>query len=68
MNEKRMKTSVNTGELSLPSTRADVGGQKLGAEHGGGSEKGSFGVKQGLKIRAMGGQSQKRQEKLNLMP
>jgi hypothetical protein len=44
MKEKQMKTSVNTGEVSSPSAQAAGWGLKIGAEHGGGSEKQGFGV------------------------
>jgi hypothetical protein len=46
MNEKRMKTPVNTGEVSSPRAREAGRGVKIGAEHDGGSEKQGFGVEQ----------------------
>jgi hypothetical protein len=48
MNEKRMKTSVNTGVVSLPPAQRAGCDQKPRAEHGGGSEKDCFGVENGL--------------------
>jgi hypothetical protein len=44
MSEKRMKTSVNTGEVSLHPAHKAGWGVKVLAEHHGGSEKHSFGV------------------------
>ena len=48
MNEKRMKTSVNTGEVSLPAAQEAGRGVKVRAEQGGGFEKPGFGVEKGL--------------------
>jgi hypothetical protein len=50
MNEKRMKTSVNTGELSSPPTQGASWGVKVRAEHGCGSEKPALGVEKQLEI------------------
>jgi hypothetical protein len=44
MKEKRMKTSVSTGEVSLPPAQAVGWGVKIGKEHGGGTEKRGFGT------------------------
>jgi len=44
MNEKRMKTSVNTGELSSPPAHGASWGVKVRAEHACGSEKPALGV------------------------
>jgi hypothetical protein len=43
-----MKTSLHTGEVSPPPAQAAGWGLKIGAEHGGGSEKQSFGVENSL--------------------
>jgi hypothetical protein len=48
MNEKRMKTSVNTGELSSPPARGACLGVKVRAEHGCASEKPGFRVEKWL--------------------
>ena len=45
MNEKRMKTSVNTGELSSPLAHEAGWNEENDAEQGGGSEKPVFGAK-----------------------
>jgi hypothetical protein len=39
MNENRLKTSISTGEVSLPPAQPAGGGVKIGVEHGRGSEK-----------------------------
>jgi hypothetical protein len=44
MNEKRMKISVNIGEVSLPPGHAVGWGVKAPAQQGGDSEKQVFGV------------------------
>ena len=44
MNEKRMKTSVNTGELSLDSAQGSGRGVQTDGERGCGSEKQGFDV------------------------
>jgi hypothetical protein len=43
MNEKRMKTSVTTGEVSLHSAQEAGWDVRVRAEHGCGSEKHGFG-------------------------
>jgi hypothetical protein len=48
MNEKRMKTAHNTGEVSLPPAHEAGWGVKAGAEHGCGSGKPGFGVEKWL--------------------
>ena len=48
MNEKRMKTSVNTGELSSLTAQGACWGVKVRAEHGCNSEKPVFGVEKWL--------------------
>jgi hypothetical protein len=50
MNEKRMKTSVNTGELSSPPAQGACWGVKVRAEHGCGSEKPALGVEKWLEM------------------
>jgi hypothetical protein len=45
MNEKRVKTSVNTGELSSPLAHEAGWNEENDAEQGGGSEKPVFGAK-----------------------
>ena len=61
-----MKTSLNKGEVSLPPAQPDIGGQKLGAEHGYGAEKQGFGVENWLDRPSEGRISRKRPGKLNL--
>jgi hypothetical protein len=53
MNEKRMKTSVNTGEVSLPAAQEAGRGVKVRAEQGGGSENRVLALKKGLIPRAV---------------
>jgi hypothetical protein len=48
MNEQRMKTSVNTGELSSPPAHGASWGVKFFAEHACGSEKPALGVEKWL--------------------
>jgi hypothetical protein len=48
MKEKRMKTSDNTGEVSLPPAQAAGWGVKILAEQRGSSEKGGLGVEKWL--------------------
>lgn len=48
MKEKRVKTAVSTGEVSLPPAQAAGWGVKVRAEHGYGSEKPGFVVKKWL--------------------
>jgi hypothetical protein len=55
MNEKRMKTSVNTVGVSLRSAQEAGWGVKILAEHGGGSEKQVFGVEKWLAKPSDGG-------------
>jgi hypothetical protein len=50
MKEKRMKTSVNTGELSSPTAQGACWGVKVRAEHGCNSEKPVFGVEKWLEL------------------
>jgi hypothetical protein len=50
MNEKRMKTSVNTGELSSPPAHGACWGVKVRAEHACGSEKPALGVEKWLEM------------------
>jgi hypothetical protein len=50
MNEKRMKTSVNTGELSSPPAHGASWGVKIRAEHACGSEKPALGVEKWLEM------------------
>jgi hypothetical protein len=45
MNEKRTKTSVNTGDVSLPPAQTAGWSVKSTAQQGDGPEKGHFGVK-----------------------
>ena len=45
-----MKTSVNTGEVSLPPAREAGWGVKVPAEHGSGSEKLDFDVEKWLEL------------------
>jgi hypothetical protein len=44
MNENRMKTSVNTGDVSLPPAQTAGWSVKSTAQQGDGPEKGCFGV------------------------
>jgi hypothetical protein len=48
MNEKRMKTSVNRGEVSLSPAHEAGWGIKVRAEHGHSSEKPGLGVEKSL--------------------
>lgn len=48
MKERRMKTSVGTGKVSLPPAQADGWGVKVGAEHGSDSEKHGLAVEKWL--------------------
>jgi hypothetical protein len=50
MNEKRMKTSVKTGELSSPPPYGGCWGVNVRAEHGCGSEKPGLGVEKWLEM------------------
>jgi hypothetical protein len=54
MNEKRMKTSVKRGEVSLPPGREAGWGVKVRAKPGCGSEKPASGVEKWLEIPADG--------------
>ena len=62
--EKRMKTSVYTGSLLLPSAHA----AGSGAEHGGGPEKHDFGVENWLAKPGGGRKSAKGPGRTNLTP
>jgi hypothetical protein len=44
MNEKRMKTALNTGQVSLPPAQEAGWNAKVHPEQGGGSGKPGFGV------------------------
>jgi hypothetical protein len=48
MNENRMKTSVNPGEVSSPPARGASWGVEIAAQEGSGSEKQVFGVQKRL--------------------
>jgi hypothetical protein len=48
MNEKRMKTALNTGQVSLPPAQEAGWNAKVHPEQGGGSEKPGFGVQKRL--------------------
>lgn len=48
--KKRMKTSVNEDQLSLPPVQAAGLDVKIGSERGGGAEKPGFGVEKWLAI------------------
>jgi hypothetical protein len=50
MNEKRMKTSVNTGELSRPPAHGACWGIKVRAERGCGSEKPALSVEKWFEL------------------
>ena len=54
LNEEQMKTSVNTGEVSLPQTQAARWSVKPPAQQGDGSEKEGFGVEKGLDTSSSG--------------
>ena len=48
MNENRMKTAVNTGELSSRPAQAAGWGLKIGAEHSRDTENRRFGTENGI--------------------
>jgi hypothetical protein len=50
MNEKRMKTTVNTGELCSPPAHGECWSVNVCAEHGCGSEKPALGVEKWLEM------------------
>ena len=66
MNEKRMKTSVNTGELSLPPAHGACWGVKARAKYGCCSEKPAFDVEKLLEMPKVERTTTKTPEKLNL--
>lgn len=66
MNEDLMKTSVNTGEVSLPQAQAAGWSVKPPVRQDDGPKNGVLALKNGLTGQAMGGKSQKRPVKLNL--
>jgi hypothetical protein len=66
MKEKRLKTSVSTGKVSLHPAQAAGWNVNVRAEHGYGSEKPGFVVAKWLVKKGMRGSSRKRPEKLDL--
>lgn len=64
MNEDLMKTSVNTGEVSLPQAQA----ADWSVQQDDGPKNGVLALKNGLTGQGMGGKSPKRPVKLNLTP